>query len=93
MGVLIALCVVSCGTDSPGDVSTTSQAPGSSADLEALAARVCEDLYETVVSTAVVIEDAVIQAAQISFSSRELGEALTAECPEKVPPTELLGTN
>lgn len=91
-GVLIALFVVSCGANSPGDLSTTFQPPGSSADLEALAVRVCVDLGDGLLSAAVVIEDAIVQAAEISFSGRELGEALMGECPEKVPPTELLGT-
>lgn len=91
-GVLIALFAVSCGANSPGDVSTTFQSPGSDADLEALAARVCVDLGGGVLSAAVVIEDAIVQASEISFSSMELGEALTAECPGKVPPTEILGT-
>ncbi len=90
-GVLIALLLVSCGSDTPG-VSTTSQSPGSRADLEALATRVCVDLGEGTILSAAVIEDAVIQALEISFSSKELGEALTAECPGTVPATELLGT-
>ena len=91
-GALLALFAVSCGTDSAGDVATTIQPPGSSTDLDALVTRVCEDLSEGLLSYAVVIEDAVIQAADLSFSGKELGEALMEECPEKVPHTELLGT-
>ncbi len=64
----------------------------SSADLEALATRVCVDLGDGVLSAAVVIEDTIVQASEISLSGKELGDALMGECPAKVPPTELLGT-
>lgn len=90
--VLIALLVVSCGANSPGEVSTTTQPPRSQADLEALTTRVCADLSAGVLSYAAIVEDAIVQAADISFSALDLGEALTVECPGKAPATELLGT-
>ena len=90
--MITAALVAGCDAGSTDDATTTLP-PASEGNLGNLAAQVCEDLGKGLVSWAIVIEDAIVQAGEISFSRHDLGLALIERCPHLIPATEVLGTD